>query len=51
MTNLQEFFGEEDVFFAYGSERLSQVDFELDFEGKLRVHILLASFLPILVDL
>lgn len=32
VINLQDFFGEEDVFFVYGSERLSQVDFELDFE-------------------
>ncbi|XP_075227515.1 serine/threonine-protein kinase GA29083 [Lycorma delicatula] len=32
VINLQEFFGEEDVFFVYGSERPSQVDFEFDFE-------------------
>lgn len=32
--SLQEFFGAEDVFFVYGSERYSQDDFHLDAEGK-----------------
>lgn len=35
MVTLEEFFGEEDVFFVYGNERLSADDFELEFEGKL----------------
>lgn len=34
MVTLEEFFGEEDVFFVYGNERLSADDFELEFEGK-----------------
>uniref|UniRef100_A0A1B6KKI1 non-specific serine/threonine protein kinase n=1 Tax=Graphocephala atropunctata TaxID=36148 RepID=A0A1B6KKI1_9HEMI len=29
---LEEFFGEDDVFFVYGNERLSSDDFELEFE-------------------
>lgn len=37
MVTLEEFFGEEDVFFVYGNERLSADDFELEFEGKLIV--------------
>lgn len=35
VVTLEEFFGEEDVFFVYGNERLSADDFELEFEGKL----------------
>lgn len=34
VVTLEEFFGEEDVFFVYGNERLSADDFELEFEGK-----------------
>lgn len=34
MTVFEEFFGEDDVFFVYGSERYAQEDFELDEEGK-----------------
>ncbi|XP_045455468.1 serine/threonine-protein kinase GA29083 [Melitaea cinxia] len=32
VTALHQFFEEEDVFFAYGSERVNQEDFELEFE-------------------
>ncbi|XP_052125564.1 serine/threonine-protein kinase GA29083 isoform X2 [Frankliniella occidentalis] len=32
VTQFEEFFGEDDVFFVYGSERYSQEDFELDEE-------------------
>lgn len=34
MTQLEDFFGSEDVFFAYGNERYSREDFDLDVEGK-----------------
>lgn len=32
VTNLEGFFAEDDIFFAYGSERASPDDFNLDFE-------------------
>ncbi|CAG9110858.1 hypothetical protein JYU34_011104 [Plutella xylostella] len=32
LTSLQQFFEDEDVFFAYGNERVNQEDFELEFE-------------------
>ncbi|OWR48447.1 Calcium/calmodulin-dependent protein kinase type 1 [Danaus plexippus plexippus] len=32
VTALNQFFEEEDVFFAYGNERVNQEDFELEFE-------------------
>lgn len=32
ITNLDEFFDSDDIFFAYGSERLNMDDFELDYE-------------------
>ncbi|XP_050358938.1 serine/threonine-protein kinase GA29083 [Nymphalis io] len=32
VTALHQFFEEEDVFFAYGNERVNQEDFELEFE-------------------
>ncbi|XP_028025189.1 serine/threonine-protein kinase GA29083-like [Bombyx mandarina] len=32
VTALHQFFDEEDVFFAYGNERVNQEDFELEFE-------------------
>uniref|UniRef100_A0A1B6CC46 non-specific serine/threonine protein kinase n=1 Tax=Clastoptera arizonana TaxID=38151 RepID=A0A1B6CC46_9HEMI len=32
VVSLEDFFGEEDVYFVYGNERLSQDDFELEFE-------------------
>lgn len=32
VTALHQFFNEEDVFFAYGNERVNQEDFELEFE-------------------
>ncbi|XP_041973651.1 serine/threonine-protein kinase GD17699 [Aricia agestis] len=32
VTSLNQFFEEEDVFFAYGNERVNQEDFELEFE-------------------
>ncbi|CAK1599687.1 unnamed protein product [Parnassius mnemosyne] len=32
VTALHQFFEDEDVFFAYGSERVNQEDFELEFE-------------------
>lgn len=34
VTQLEDFFGSEDVFFAYGNERYSREDFDLDVEGK-----------------
>lgn len=34
LTSFEEFFGEDDVFFVYGSERYSQEDFELEEEGE-----------------
>lgn len=34
VTQLEDFFGSEDVFFAYGNERYSRDDFDLDVEGK-----------------
>ena len=33
VTQLEDFFGSEDVFFAYENERHSRVDFDLDVEG------------------
>lgn len=35
VTLFEDFFGEEDVFFVYGSERYAQEDFELDDEGMI----------------
>lgn len=32
VTSLEQFFDTEDVFLVYGNERVSQEDFELDFE-------------------
>lgn len=32
VTCLEKFFDSEDVFFVYGNERMSQEDFELEFE-------------------
>lgn len=32
VSSLEQFFSTEDVFFVYGNERVSQEDFELDFE-------------------
>lgn len=32
ISSLEQFFSSEDVFFVYGNERVSQEDFELDFE-------------------
>jgi hypothetical protein len=34
VTQLEDFFGSTDVFFAYGNERYSREDFDLDVEGK-----------------
>lgn len=34
MSQLEDFFGSADVFFAYGIERYSREDFDLDVEGK-----------------
>lgn len=35
MTQLEDFFASTDVFFAYGNERYSREDFDLDVEGKV----------------
>jgi hypothetical protein len=33
VTQLKDFFGSTNVFFAYGNERYSKEDFDLDVEG------------------
>jgi hypothetical protein len=35
VTQLEDFFGSTDVFFAYGNERYSREDFDLDVEGNV----------------
>jgi len=40
VLSLQDFFGEEDIFIAYGHEKLSADDFEIDPDGQLRFDLI-----------
>lgn len=45
LSQLEEFFQEDDIFFVYGSERINADDFELDFEGEPILESLLAIYI------